>query len=274
MKGRKPYATKEQLEQDYLVDRLPLKEIAERYGFSKRTSHVSRAIRRYGIPMRSRRGLAHNYHRPHQLEGQRLSHTQRQVVLGSLLGDGSLRNHHRYGGNSVFSVEHSIEHIEYVHWLAEQLGEFAGKIVNRDARPTKMVPVSNPSLMLYSINHPEFSVLRDRFYPNGKKIIPAGLLDELDALGIAVWIMDDGCYNDGKHNQRIQLSTQSFTLEEHQRMVAFWERWGVQAKIIKVSSGSGYATNFASKSTEQIRQLIQPYVPSSLLYKLGINASG
>ncbi len=260
------YATVEELRNDYYVDRLSMKQIAEKYGYAS-PHQASKAVRRCGDGPRSKIGLLHNFHRPGKRIGEHLSDTALQVVYGCLLGDGTLRDNKKYGGNSVLATTHKIEHKEYVDWLSQQLGAFYSCITHREPSYSQIVTKCQPSLMLTSINHPDFSELRRRFYPNGKKIMPDGILDKLSELSVSVWIMDDGCYN--KPNRRIQLATQSFTREENERIANWFASWGIIATTARVPGGSGFATNFSAKSTERIRELFGYYFVPCMRYKLG-----
>ncbi|PIR02174.1 MAG: hypothetical protein COV62_02125, partial [Candidatus Nealsonbacteria bacterium CG11_big_fil_rev_8_21_14_0_20_35_11] len=51
-----------------------------------------------------------------------LSKNCKEIILGSLLGDGSLRIHKSYK-NARFSFRHSVNQKEYFFWKAGQLKE-------------------------------------------------------------------------------------------------------------------------------------------------------
>ena len=266
MAGRKPYATKEQLAHDYLVLKLPIKEIAKKYGYADGTKATRAILERCEIPTRSRRGLDRP-RRPHKQMGLHLSPEARQVVYGCLLGDGTLRDHHKYGGNSHLCATHKASHWEYVEWLCKQLGPFYSGTTKRQPAYSEIVHKCEPSYMLRSIYHPDFSELRDRFYPEGKKIVPDGLLEELNPLAIAVWFMDDSCFN--KKIKRIQLSTEGFLLNDQQKIISFFlDTWGFKGGIS--SSTFGYRINFSTTSTEDIRSLLTPHYIPCMYYKLGL----
>lgn len=256
------YATREQLEQDYLVDKLPMNTIAEKYGYAD-FSKVWRAIKRYGIPLRGRCNLPAQYIRPTQLLGEKLSSVQLQLVYGSLLGDGTLCST-KERKNSYFATTHTIKHSEYIDWHVKVLGDWVSKVYYRHSRPSQLVPYSSDALMLQSISHLEFTNLRQWFYPNGIKIIPSGLLDELTPLAVAVWIMDDGCFS----GNFIDIATEGFSKEENSIIADWFEiRWKLQAKTCKHSGGSGVGVRVGPIA--KIIKLFGEYFVPCMKYKLG-----
>jgi hypothetical protein len=56
--------------------------------------------------------------------------------------------------------------------------------------------------------HPDLAALPAAFYDGARKVVPALLELELDALGLAAWIMDDGA-RDGR---QLRINAQSFDI--------------------------------------------------------------
>ena len=131
-----------------------------------------------------------------------LNQVQISVLIGSLLGDGTLRK--ALGKlNALFEVNHTFKQKVYVDWKYEQYKLLV--LTPPKARP------GNGKRIAYRFTTqslPVFTQFYKRFYVNKRKIIPSGL--QLDPLALAVWFMDDG----SKSRSSYYLNTQQFSLED------------------------------------------------------------
>ncbi len=144
-----------------------------------------------------------------------ISHSHRQIILGTLLGDGHLFIPKRRPSrpvpqadlprNARFTTSSCEKDKGYILWKFHEL------------EPTGLFPPPKPKKrstgriqwVLESRRNPLFTELHKLFYPDGKKRLPLGVLDELDDLGLAVWYMDDG--NLGLNSSglpRVRIATQ------------------------------------------------------------------
>src|SRR5438477_8387823 len=123
-----------------------------------------------------------------------LSEVQHAIVVGTLLGDGSMR----CKTNALLEINHSVDQRTYVDWKYRQLVELVrtppkvrngngGRVACRLV--TRSLPVLTPYFRL--------------FYEAGRKRIPEV---ELSPLTLAVWFMDDGC----RSRTAVYLNTQQF----------------------------------------------------------------
>lgn len=265
-------ATTEELYEDYTVRKLSLRAIAEKYGYANAAS-ASKIIQLRGIAVRSRKGLAHFYRPPHKLPGAKLEGEALGAVLGLCLGDGHVTpsgpSPHK---NSYLVANYSEKHREYVQALAGLLGPWVSSIQNIPARPSKLVPASLPLVRIQSIAHPEFTRLRALFYLDGEKRVPAGLptMEGADALTLAVFVMDDGSFLHGKKgNGNVQLSTQGFPLQDQLTIQDWLARFGLTASIVSCNGGYGHLIHLRTGCTPLLRELLLPYFPRCMYYKLG-----
>ena len=128
-----------------------------------------------------------------------LTSNQLQLVIGSLLGDGTLLE---TTAGYCFRAHHCLAQKPLVQWKYEHLSNFV-------RTPPKQ---SGSAYFFRTITHPEFTRLRSIFYCGRKKIVPGGYLYEhLSALGIALWIMDDGSADGGS----VRLNTQGSTCNKY-----------------------------------------------------------
>jgi hypothetical protein len=136
-----------------------------------------------------------------------LTDVQRSMLIGTLLGDGSLVETSSKK-NFRLKIEHGSAQRGYAFWKYECLKPFV-------LTPPKFQP-RNRSWMFRTISHPELTVLGDLFYKKRRKIVPAEIASFLrDAISLAVWFMDDGSKN---RNDGLILNTQSFTKHETERL--------------------------------------------------------
>lgn len=179
-----------------------------------------------------------------------LDENTQQVLIGSLLGDGGVYITGRCK-NAMFCEEHSIKQSEYLKWKAGVLSCFNGKITEGRKEVYFHTPVN---LTL--------TELQRLWYPNGKKIAPEEELQKLNALGLAVWYMDDGCYN--YRNKSCYLSIHSFRGQELAILKWFKERWGLNPHI-----ATGPMLRFLAKDSDKLLHLISNHIHPSMTYKLG-----
>ena len=188
-----------------------------------------------------------------------LTMDERQIILGSLFGDGSLTRK----GKSSFSEGHSGKQINYLQWKFDKL-----KRLNPGWWTSKNELRNNIKMRVRHME--EFSHLRKLFYPEGKKILPQSALLELNAQALAVWVGDDGGLTTTKY---IALATHSFTREENLRLMKyFWEQWGLKTRlrIKKTPRGKLYSIAFLAESSRKLANLIRPYLPPCMWYKLEV----
>ena len=96
------------------------------------------------------------------------------------------------------------------------------------------------------------------FYYSGKKRIPDNL-SLLTPLAIAIWFMDDGT-----KQFSYKIATDSFEKVDIQRLQEFLKmEWNIETTI-QWDNG----LYIRSKSKEEFKKLIEPYVIESMKYKL------
>lgn len=119
-----------------------------------------------------------------------LSDHVRAIILGSLLGDGSLKIHTPYK-NARFSFRHSAVQKEYFQWKVLQLEQIAS--------PNGSVFVQKPDgfsihekLRFQSRALSSLTELHTLTHQHGKFIIRRRWLNQMTPLSLAIWWCDDG----------------------------------------------------------------------------------
>lgn len=124
----------------------------------------------------------------------------KQIVLGSLMGDGYLgtnptNRHYRFETNVKADC------LDYITWKWNSLK----KLCNHE--PQYAEHMRNGTLCktyrIRTVTHSMFTRLHGWCYREGQRIASGKLLNRLDAIGIAVWWMDDAnlCIRDKGHTK-------------------------------------------------------------------------
>jgi hypothetical protein len=257
----KSRATREQLYQDYIVDRLLMRDIAAKYGYGSE-KQACRAIHRRGIPVREGVGTG-ALPRPHKKPGAVLEGDVWQVVCGTMLGDGYLA---RNGRHAYLTASHKIGHRAYVDWLCERLGDWVSGVYRTKPHISQTVRAASETLMLQTITHPEFLRLRSVFYRDGKKRIPGDILNSLGPLAFGVLVMDDGCHGGG---DCIHIASQGFPIEDQELLRDWMRSLGMDSTFNRCDGGAGQFIRLGKASTAIARDMLLPIIPESMRYKIG-----
>ena len=183
-----------------------------------------------------------------------LSVRSRAIILGSLLGDGSLAVNQHYV-NARFSFRHSIKQKEYFLWKARELAEIASEkhtweqgtnSIGSDGWGGKKLRFQSKAL-------PQLTEIFRLIHKGGKKTIRRKWLNMLTPLSLAVWWMDDGSLV-GDTKQGV-FSTDSFSLEEVKILDRYMKKvWHITTKIGRTKEGY---FRLGIRSTEELKKIMR-----------------
>lgn len=194
----------------------------------------------------------------------RLNKTQREILVGLILGDGHLETMNR-GRTYRLKVEHSIKQKDYVDWLYVAFKEWVKKPPEAKEKFVFGRKFVNYYFSTYSSG--KFRFYAQQFYRNGKKIIPKMIGKFLSPRTLAVWFMDDGSIKSKRHKTKL-INTQCFSSRDLKRLqAALQEKFGIATTRKKEKKG--YRLYIVSNSIERFEAIISPYVIPSMRYKLG-----
>jgi len=197
-----------------------------------------------------------------------LTELQMDILVGSLLGDGSLG---KQNINGKFSKTQHKDRIEYLNWHLNLLKPYSSKILtifsdeklvgDSDGNIIERIKVNKflSGYNFYTHQHPVFTDLYKQWYPIDKKIVPNNL--ELNPQRIAIWYFDDGsnCFE----SRTAVICTQSFTLEEAAFLCEKLKLFNLTPTIAKIiSSKTGREMpilKFYSSSYDNLINLVKPY---------------
>ena len=198
----------------------------------------------------------------HDLRAVDFTQRQKDIMYGSILGDGYIRP-----GKAAYALSFTQgeKQKDYLLW---KLHEFDNYVVTKEL--TSRVTNFHGNAPVYSfstITHPEITAAYHVTHPNGQKRITTEWLSKLSPLSIAVWYMDDGSLN--KRYGTIVLCTNAFPLEDQLLLIDFFEKaYGLHLKAEKRRNDQ-YILRINASESKLFRSIVAPHVPSFMDYKLG-----
>ena len=225
-------------------------DIATKLG--TRQVYIGRLRKLYGIPTMT--------------QGERalkklpaLTDVQRQVLVGSLLGDGSMSA--TSGVSARFQEGHCEEQAGYTEWKADILAPFTSSrfqtVKHEDGKTFLGSAFATTSC-------PQLRPLYDMFYPLPERVrvFPPNLSDILTPLALAVWYMDDGSVNGG--NTRIAFGLDDTSLK---RAMKALRKLGLDPKVY--GEGGDRSIEFMGQ-TREFLVLVGPHILPCMRYKLPV----
>jgi len=275
MRARLDKPTAEWLEDNYIKQGLSVYQIADILNNSPTRDYsckpwsgafIAQLLKNNGIVVT----------RPH-----RAGHKERQIavtkdqyelIIGSLLGDGTLSRVSSVKGTSIdyrFVAVHSDRQFAYVNWKYDRLK-------NLCLSPPKLYAVNytrkdgsrSYAAAARTVSHPAFTKLREYFYPEGRKIIPLDIKTHITPLALATWYLDDGRLHYSKLHDNGEIACEGFTKEENETLCeAVNTLYNCRLHtILRKNSGTNSRIYVPSQST--FFDIIAPYVIPSMQYKL------
>ncbi len=140
-----------------------------------------------------------------------LSSQQRDVLVGTLLGDGCLAKHGHY---HRLHIKHRFAQAELVEFKYDVFRAFISMTPHVFGQ--RLNGREYPCVQFATRTHPVFSRWHARFYAGRVKSVPRDICSLLTPLAVAVWVMDDGAAD----YAGMTLQTHSFSLPGVQRLRA------------------------------------------------------
>lgn len=184
-----------------------------------------------------------------------LTSIQKEILVGSLLGDGSLRKQGTRT-NALLEINHSFQFREYVDWKWWQFKEFV-----------KTPPKSrhgNGNRIAYRFTTqslPLFTEYYYKYYSSGRKVISSSVV--LTNLVLSIWFMDDG----SKSRNTFYLNTQQFSVNEQKMLVDILDRdLGIKSSLNR--DKQYFRIRIRTESASKFRKIVAPYLLPCFRYKI------
>ena len=193
----------------------------------------------------------------------RLKPRQESIVIGSLLGDGTMRVGHD-AKNANFKIEHGAKFRDYVLWKWRAFKKWAPSGIQQRFVSLEGEKVTK-SWWFRTFRHPILTQIHKQFYRNGKKIVPLNISEMLSPRSLATWYMDDGNLNGGKTSS---ISTHAFDPKDIQLLIeALDQNFGLRAKAYQ-DGGRGLRMYFNNTESRKLHKIIRPFMPPIMRYKV------
>lgn len=274
--------SKEELDNFYKIN--GLNETAKEYDVERST--VLKWLSKYKINSRSnnRNNLPTTFNK-----------MQEDIIIGSLLGDGTLikckkgTNQH-----SQFNEQHGEKQSDFLKWKFDILQPYSRKFSTKES--FAVIRLKDPengktwkrdytrkkiSVDLCTVSHPIFTNLESKWYlrdskgdyilrKNGQriKIVPRDII--LTPLAISVWYFDDGCIS--VRSRRFSIATLAFTKDDCEFLVNQLQLLGFEDSWVLVNKKSQPTVIIGPKSFLDFQKMLLENIPSECLkYKIDIS---
>ncbi len=198
-------------------------------------------------------------------ESIKLTDEQRDILVGTLLGDGHLETQNK-GRTFRLKVEHSINQQDYVYWL---FAKFNNLVLTKPQ--VKQQQVKGKLYQKYWFSTVSSGAMRfygQLFYPNGKKVVPKFISKLVTPLSIAIWFMDDGSLKLKANCARI-MNTQGFNAQDLRRLQEMLLKKFNIATTLR-NQREGKQLYIPSSEVDKFITLIKPFIIPSMEYKIKV----
>ena len=202
-------------------------------------------------------------------EPWRLSGQQMELILGALMGDGSLSPNPRGRSGTRFRMGHGAKQAAYLDWKVSLLGNIECALSSnaKGAVFADLTPL------------PELAELRETVYfGDGKKHLSWEYLKALTPFALAVWYMDDGCFtvrSKGVQERtqggtgRIEICVQAMSPGSRARLAGYLrDTHQLDVRVVTRGSRRQAILQFTTAASEKFQKLVAPYIHPSMEYKL------
>jgi recombination protein RecA len=189
-------------------------------------------------------------------EPRLLSGQQIQLILGSLMGDGSFSPNRRGRSGTRFRMGHASAQAAYLDWKVSMLGNIGcSRTTNaRGAVFADFTPL------------PELAELHEAVYfGDGKKHLSWDYLKALTPLALAVWYADDG----PRESDRIEICVEAMSPGSRDRLVQYLrDTHGLDVELKASGARQVAVLQFSTAASAKFQNLVAPYLHPSMEYKL------
>lgn len=205
--------------------------------------------------------IKHNYHRDSLTSNKAVNLTeyQKQVLLGTLLGDSSLR---KIGnGNITISCAHGIKQKDYCLYktdIFKSLGAHCN--YHKRSSPDKRNNIYYEDYTMYVPANPVLEEWYEHLYKQGSKVIPFSLFKYFTEVSLAFMFMDDG----SKASSGYTIATNCFNKDE----LLIFRKFLLNRFNLETSLFKSKVLYIRAVSKKHFTELISPYIYDCMKYKI------
>jgi len=217
---------------------------------------------------------------------------QKDLIFGSLLGDGNLQTDSN-GKTWRYRALHKSAHKEYLFHKYEIIKGLCGS----DTLPKESKVYDDRTKKTYTrwlfntLNDPSLKFYGDMFYTYDNKTgrwvkdVPVNVEKFLTARAIAYWYMDDGSLKSLGKSNAMRICTESFSVEGVKRLQkALLNSFSIKTTLTKKTKEInqetkervlvGYRIAIPEASSDAFRTLIRPFLVDCMKYKVSDGNKG
>jgi len=213
-----------------------------------------------------------------------LSDLQKSVVLGSVLGDGTLRLA-PHSKNAYLKIGHCEKQRKYLEWKKKLLDPFSRPVVLSQKEQQKIIAgrktYSTNQYEFRTIAHPDITYYYKTYYSrNHKHILCNNVIDSLNLIALAIWFADDGSVYVDKRNGTVScmIATNSFDYVEQTILKKAVSKFFQGTINIRPQYSNGrndmLLRMYGTKKLIDFLFMISSVLPTSIHYKLGLQRLG
>jgi hypothetical protein len=199
-----------------------------------------------------------------------LTMAQKQIILGTLLGDGCIGFSESKLTARLF-YQHSTSQQGYFQWKHQLLSRLGSGYFSKRENKTGFKKLDGTYFnFLVSNTHClyEIYLLAKNLYKKNIKRPTIQYLDQLDALGLAVWYMDDGSLH---RNSEIRLHVNGY-LKEDIELISMWFRNKFNINFKLGLNNRTWELWSDTKTGLKFLEIVSPFIIPSMRYKTSINS--
>ena len=196
------------------------------------------------------------------VESIKLSDEQREILVGTLLGDGHLETQNK-GRTFRLKVEHSISQKDYTDWLYEKFKNLT--LIGPQVKEQKINGKLYQKYWFSTVSNGAVRFYAQQFYQNGKKVVPKFIAKMVTPLSLAVWFMDDGSLKSKLHRARI-INTQCFNESDLKRLQdMLLKKFNINTTLRNQKEGK--QIYIPSTDIQKFVSIIKPYIQTANIKK-------
>ena len=195
-----------------------------------------------------------------QIFNESVTEIQNEVFVSMAIGDGSI---YRSRGNINYrmNLAHCEKQKEYFITKYKIIQSFIGVDYTFNTQYDKRTEKEYYHYKLQTKVNPYFTRLYERFYKDGKKVIPSDLIDDITPRILAYKYFDDG----SKIRKAHQIAMNGYDEESILNFIMILKKkFGIES-----TKHSGGAIYIPKRCSQKFIKIIKPYATSDVLYKLG-----
>lgn len=195
------------------------------------------------------------------------NHDIMSIFYGSLLGDAHAERRSLGNGTRISFLQES-NHAEYLLWLHNTVANlgYCNATVPKIQTRLGIKGSLRYIIRFHTYTYTSLNSFHDDWYNNGIKRVPVNIGEFLTPLALALWIMDDGA----RVKSGLKLCTNSFTYQDCRRLSnILFDKYELKTTVQSAGVTNQYHIYIWTSSMPLLRNLVRPYMVSSMLYKLG-----